>query len=413
MAAAATVAGRRSITMKPGVHHLCIPGPTNVPECVRRAMNMPMQDHRAPDLPALTLPLFEDLKRVFRTETGRIMLFPGSGTGAWEAAITNTLSPGDRVLMARHGQFSLLWVEMAERLGLDVEVIDLTWGAAAPVAEFGRRLAADRAGRIRAVFVTQNETATGVTSDVPGVRAALDAAGHDALLFVDGVSSIASIDFRMDEWGVDLAVTGSQKGLMLPAGLGVLGVSEKALEAAGTAKLPRAYFHFGDMIRTNADGYFPYTPPVALLHGLRAALDRLFAEGLERVITRHRRLADGVRAAVDAWGLALAAERPSIASDTVTAIRTPEGTDARVVIRTGFDRYNASFGAGLGPLAGKVFRIGHLGDLNEGMALAALGCAELSMLDAGVRIEPGSGVAAAQRAWIAARESAPVPVAAE
>jgi alanine-glyoxylate transaminase/serine-glyoxylate transaminase/serine-pyruvate transaminase len=399
--------------MKTGIHHLCIPGPTNVPECVRRAMNVTMQDHRAPNFPELTLPLFEDLKRVFRTETGKVVLFPGSGTGAWEAAITNTLSPGDRVLMARHGQFSLLWVEMAERLGLDVEVVDLDWGAAAPVEEFARRLAADPAGRIKAVFVTQNETATGVTSDVAGVREALDAAGHDAMLFVDGVSSIASIDFRMDEWGVDLAVTGSQKGLMLPAGLGVLGVSAKALEANRTARLPRAYFHLGDMLRTNADGYFPYTPPAPLLHGLRAALDRIFEEGLDAVIARHRRLASGVRAAVGAWGLRLAAERPEIASDTVTAIRTPEGTDARTVIRTGFERYNASFGAGLGPLAGKVFRIGHLGDLNEGMVIAALGCTELALLDNGVRIEPGAGVAAAQRVWLAGRAEARPPLAAE
>jgi alanine-glyoxylate transaminase / serine-glyoxylate transaminase / serine-pyruvate transaminase len=393
--------------MRTGITHLAIPGPTNIPEAVRQAMNVPMQDMRAPDFPELTLPLFRDLRRVFRTRTGTVMIFPGSGTAAWEAAITNTLNPGDRVLMARKGQFSKLWAEMVQRLGLDVELIDVAWGAGTPVTEFARRLADDVDGRIKAVFVTHNETATGVTSDVAAVRAVLDAAYHDALLFVDGVSSIASIDFRMDDWGVDLAVTGSQKGLMLPAGLGILAVSEKALAASGEATLPRAYFRFEDMLAFNADGYFPYTPPTQLLHGLRKSLDRLFAEGLENVFARHRRLAEGVRRAVAAWGLPLVAEHPSLASDTVTAIRVPNGVDARAVIRAAYAEYNTSLGTGLGPLAGKAFRIGHLGDLNEVMCLAALGAAELSLALAGAHVEFGSGVAAAQAFYhdaIAARD---------
>jgi alanine-glyoxylate transaminase/serine-glyoxylate transaminase/serine-pyruvate transaminase len=399
--------------MKNGINHLFIPGPTNVPEVVRQAMNVPMQDMRAPDFGDLTLGLFEDLKKVFKTRTGKVMMFPGSGTGAWEAAISNALSPGDKVLMSRFGQFSHLWVEMAQRLGLDVEVIDVAWGAGVPVREYARRLANDLHGEIKAVFVTHNETATGVTSDVAGVRQALDDAYHDALLFVDGVSSIASIDFRMDEWKVDLAVTGSQKGLMLPAGLGILAVSEKALEASRSAGLPRAYFRFEDMLSANATGYFPYTPPTQLFHGLRRSLDRLFAEGLENVFHRHHRLAEGVRRGVAAWGLKLCAEHPSFHSDTVSAIRVPSDVDARDVIRIGYEKYNTSFGTGLSQLAGKVFRIGHLGDLNEVMCLSALGAAEMSLIEAGARIEYGSGVAAAQQWYVESGMPSTLRIAAE
>ncbi|MEM9735711.1 MAG: aminotransferase class V-fold PLP-dependent enzyme, partial [Pseudomonadota bacterium] len=243
--------------MRTGLNHLFIPGPTNVPEAVRQAMNVPMQDMWAPDFGDLTLNLFDDLKKVCRTKTGTIMMYPGSGTAAWEAAITNILNPGDKVLMSRFGQFSGLWVEMAERLGLEVECIDVAWGAGVPVEEYRRRLAADTKDEIKAVFVTHNETATGVTSDIAGVRRVLDESFHDALLFVDGVSSIASIDFRMDEWGVDVAVTGSQKGLMLPAGLGILALSEKAMEASKSSTMRRAYFEFADMVKTNATGHFP------------------------------------------------------------------------------------------------------------------------------------------------------------
>ena len=389
--------------MKTGINHLFIPGPTNVPEAVRQAMNVPMQDMRAPDFGDLTLGLFRDLKKVLRTTTGEVLLFPGSGTGAWEAAMTNTLNPGDTVLMSRFGQFSTLWVEMAQRLGLNVICVDVAWGAGVPVSEYARILGADKDSKIKGVFVTHNETATGVTSDVAAVRRVMDECFHDALLFVDGVSSVGCIDFRMEDWGVDLCVTGSQKGLMLPAGLGILGVSQKALEAAKTSTMRRAYFEIADHLKMNATGYFPYTPPTQLLHGLRRALDRMLDEGLDNVIARHHRLAEGVRRGVFAMGLNLCAEHRSLYSDTVSAIRTPAGVDAREVIRLGYARYNASFGSGLAQLAGKVFRIGHLGDLNEGMMISALGIAEMCLAEAGAKIEFGAGVAAALAHYTAGR----------
>ena len=392
--------------MRTGTNHLFIPGPTNVPEAVRQAMNVPMQDMRAPDFGDLTLGLFADLKRLFRTESGRVMMFPGSGTAAWEAAMTNTLSPGDKVLMSRFGQFSHLWVEMAERLGLDVICVDVPWGGGVPVSDYARILGEDSKGDIKAVFVTHNETATGVTSDVAAVRRVMDECGHHALLFVDGVSSIGSVDFRMDDWRVDLAVTGSQKGLMLPAGLGILAVSEKAIEASKTATSRRAYFEFRDMLTLNETGYFPYTPPTQLFHGLRKSLDRIFAEGLDTVIARHHRLAEGVRRGVHAWGFSLCAEHESLQSNTVSAIKVPEGVDAREVIKIGYARYNASFGSGLARLSGKVFRIGHLGDLNEGMCLTALSIAEMALVEAGAKIDFGSGVGAAQ-GWYAETAVAP------
>ncbi|MEM9782858.1 MAG: aminotransferase class V-fold PLP-dependent enzyme [Pseudomonadota bacterium] len=392
--------------MKTGFTHLFIPGPTNIPERVRRAMNVPMQDMRAPDFPELTLPLFDGRKRVFQTEAGRVFMVPGSGTGAWESAIANTLNPGDKVLMSRFGQFSHLWVDMCQRFGLDVHVCEVEWGEGVPVEDYGRILQADSAHEIKAVMVTQNETATGVTSDVAGVRAALDACDHPALLMVDGVSSIASIDFRMEEWGVDCAVAGSQKGFMLPAGLGLLGVSEKALAANKTATLPRCYFSFEDMIRMNDDGYFPYTPPTQLFHGLREALVLIEEEGLENIFARHHRLAEGVRRAVDAWGLRLCAAEPKWHSDTVSAILVPESIDARDVIAAGYKKYNISFGSGLSKVAGKVFRIGHLGDLNEGMCLTAIGLAEMSLRDAGYNVELGSGTAAAQSWYLESQAGA-------
>jgi alanine-glyoxylate transaminase/serine-glyoxylate transaminase/serine-pyruvate transaminase len=383
-----------------GMTHLFIPGPTNVPEAVRRAMNVPMEDQRSADFPALTLPLFADLMTVFGNETGRVFIYPSSGTGAWEAAISNTLTRGDRVLMSRFGQFSHLWVDMAGRLGLDVVCLDVPWGEGVPVDQYRRCLEQDRS--IKAVFATHNETATGVTSDVAGVRGAMDAAGSDALLFVDGVSSIASIDFRQEEWGVDLAVTGSQKGLMLPAGLSVLGVSRKALDAAERSGMERCYFSFADQVKANDGGYFPYTPPTQLLHGLRASLDLLFGEGLMNVFARHHRLAEGVRQGVAALGLDLCAAGPRWHSDTVSAIRVPAGVDGAEVCRIACQRYRTSFGGGLGQVAGKVFRIGHLGDLNEVSCLTALACAEMALADAGAPVTLGSGVAAAQASYRAA-----------
>jgi len=383
-----------------GNQHLFIPGPTNVPEPVRQAMNLPMEDMRAPDFGDFVTGLLSDLKRAYRMEGGRVFVFPSSGTGAWESAIQNTLRPGDKVLMSRFGQFSLLWVDMAERLGLDVEVIDVDWGKGVPVAEYAARLEADKGHEIKAVFATQNETATGVTSDIAGLRAALDAAGHPALLFVDGVSSIASIEFEMEKWGVDLAVSGSQKGFMLPAGLGILGVSDKALAAnkalAGDG-MARCYFSFEDMIKLNDTGYFPYTPATQLLRGLRVSLDMLLGAGMETVWARHRRLAEGVRAAVAAWeGCELVAQGPGWQSDTVSAIYVPDGVDAREVISGAYYKYQTSLGTGLNKLAGRAFRIGHLGSLNPVMLCGAISAAEMALVDAGAQITPGAGVAAAQ-----------------
>ncbi len=399
--------------MTTGQTHLFIPGPTNIPEDVRQAMNVPMQDMRAPDFGDLTKPLFTGLKRVFRTETGRIFMYPSSGTGAWEAAITNTLNEGDKVLMSRFGQFSHLWVDMAERLGLDVQVFDCEWGTGVPVEKYAAALAADKAHAIKAVFATQNETATGVGSDIPGIRAALDAASHPAMLFVDGVSSIGSVDFRMDEWGVDLAVAGSQKGFMLPAGLSMLGVSLRALEVSKSSTMRRCYFDFVDMMKLNDDGYFPYTPPTQLFHGLKVSLERLETEGLSNVFARHYRLAEGVRRAIGAWdGCRLCATGPKWHSDTVSAIVVPEEIDARDVLRIGYEKYRASFGSGLSKVMGKVFRIGHLGDLNEGMCLTALAIAEMALVDAGAKIELGSGVAAAQD-WYRTSSATALKVAAE
>ncbi|HEU0089005.1 MAG TPA: aminotransferase class V-fold PLP-dependent enzyme [Pseudonocardiaceae bacterium] len=380
--------------MQHGITHLFIPGPTNVPDAVRRAMNIPMTDHRAPDFPELVLPLLADLKRLLANDSGRVFLYPASGTGAWEAAITNTLNPGARVLMSRFGQFSHLWAEMARRLGLDVVCVDVEWGGGVPLEQYQRHLTADKT--IKAVFATHNETSTGVTSDIAAVRAVMDAADSDALLFVDGVSSIASIDFQQEAWGVDLAVTGSQKGLMLPPGLAVLGVSDKALQAAQRATMARSYFNFADQVTTNDAGYFPYTPPIPLLHGLRAALDLLFAEGLPNVFARHHRLAEGIRRGVDALGLRLCAVCPALYSNTVTTIMLPAGVDGAEVCAIAYQRYRTSFGGGLSKLAGKVFRIGHLGDLNEISCLAALAAAEISLADAGAKVELGTGVAAAQ-----------------
>jgi alanine-glyoxylate transaminase/serine-glyoxylate transaminase/serine-pyruvate transaminase len=375
--------------------HLFVPGPTNVPDGVRRAMNVPMQDHRAPDFPELTLPLFSALKKVYRNETGRVFMYPSSGTGAWEAAITNTLNRGDRVLMSRFGQFSLLWADMAQRLGLDVICVDREWGEGVPLDEYERILTEDPS--IKGVFACHNETATGVTSDIEGVRGAMNSAGSDALLYVDAVSSLASLPFEQEAWGVDLAVSGSQKGLMLPAGMAFLGVSAKALEASKSATMERCYFSFADMLKTNDLGYFPYTPPTPLLHGLRCSLEMLSAEGLDNVFARHHRLAEGVRRGTDALGLSLCAVDPKWYSDTVSAIRTPDGVDGAEVCRIGYQRYRTSFGAGLTKVAGKVFRIGHLGDLNEVSCLAALASAEMSLADAGAKVDLGVGVAAAQK----------------
>ncbi|MCY4038941.1 MAG: aminotransferase class V-fold PLP-dependent enzyme [Hyphomicrobiales bacterium] len=386
-----------------GIRGLFVPGPTNVPDAVRGAIDIPMEDHRAPDLPQFTLPLFEDIRKVFQSKDGRVFLYPGSGTGGWEATITNTLSPGDKVLASRFGQFSHLWVDMCERLGLEVDAVDVEWGAGVPLDIYAQKLAEDTGHKIKAVLACQNETATGVTSDIAGVRKALDQCNHPAMLFVDGVSSIGSIDFRMDEWGVDAAVSGSQKGFMLPAGMAILCISQKALEARKSAKLPRCYFDFNDMITTNDTGFFPYTPPMSLMRGLRVSVDRMLEEGLENIFKRHNYLAEGVRKAVSAWGLRLCAVEPKWYSDTVSAICLPDGFDSGELLKRAYFRYNVSLGAGLSKVAGKVFRIGHLGELNEVMIMMALTGAEMSMRDLGVKVEPGSGVAAAEEYYRTAK----------
>lgn len=377
--------------------HLFIPGPTNIPEAVRMAMNLPMEDMRSPEFPKFTLPIFEDLKKVFKMKDGRVFIFPSSGTGAWESAMQNTLAVGDTVLMSRFGQFSLLWVDMAERMGLKVILCDEEWGTGVPLEKYADILAKDKAHEIKAVFATQNETATGVTSDIAGVRKALDDAKHPALLMVDGVSSVGSIDMRMGEWGVDCCVSGSQKGFMLPTGLGILAVSQKALDVNknSNGRMHRTFFSFEDMIKTNDLGYFPYTPATQLIRGLRASLDLIAAEGLENIFARHTRLAQGVRAAVDAWGLKLCAKEPKWHSDTVSAILVPEGIDSANVVKTAYYRYNTSLGVGLNKVAGKVFRIGHLGALDEVMIGGVLFAVEMALLDNGVNIKAGSGTGAA------------------
>jgi alanine-glyoxylate transaminase/serine-glyoxylate transaminase/serine-pyruvate transaminase len=373
-----------------------IPGPTNIPERLRHAVNVPTIDHRSADFGRMFRPLFAGVKEVLKTKTGEVILFPATGTAGWEAAISNTLSPGDRVLACRHGMFSHRWIDMCQRHALDVQTLTAPWGAGAPADAFQAALAEDRDHRIKAVLVTHNETATGVRSDVAAVRRAMDAAGHPAMLFVDGVSSIASMDFRMDEWGVDVAITGSQKGFMLPAGLAIVGVSPKALAAMETAKLPRCFLDFRDMLATNAKGGYPYTPPVQLLYGLGASLDMLRDEGLENVFERHRRIAEGVRRAVSAWGMNLCAQSPDLYSETVSAIVTPEGFDSTKIVTHSAEKYGVAFGVGLGEVAGKVFRIGHLGSLTDVMMLAGLATAEMAMADLGLQVRLGSGVAAAQ-----------------
>ncbi|MEM1073575.1 MAG: L-aspartate--glyoxylate aminotransferase BhcA [Pseudomonadota bacterium] len=382
-----------------------IPGPTNIPDRLRRAMQMQTRDHRAPDFLETFAPVLEGTKKVFGTTDGTVITFPASGTGGWEAAICNTLSAGDKVLVARYGMFSHKWIDMCTRHGLDVEVVECTWGSGAPAAVFEDILTKDVAHDIKAVLVTHNETATGVKSDVAAVRAAMDSSDHPALLFVDCVSSLASMPFHMDEWGVDIAVSGSQKGFMLATGMAILGVSPKALEAMDTAKLPRTFFDFRDMVAANASGGFPYTPPLQLIYGMRESLNMLFEEGLDAVYARHHRLAEGVREAVYAWGLKLVADSPDLYSDTVSAIYVPNGFDSNRLTDHAFAHYGVSYGVGLGQMDGKAFRIGHLGSLTETMVLSGLATIEMAMADLDYPIRLGSGVAAAQEHFRVGRSS--------
>jgi alanine-glyoxylate transaminase/serine-glyoxylate transaminase/serine-pyruvate transaminase len=391
----------------PGRNFLFVPGPTNSPDRILRAMHVPMEDHRSSSFPELTAPIFRDLKKVFKTESGTPFVFPGTGTGGWESALVNTLSPGDKVLTFRYGQFSHLWIDMMQRLGLDVTAVDVEWGEGAPPEQLHEILSKDTGHAYKAVAIVHNETATGVTSDIGAVRKAIDAAKHPALLFVDSVSGLASIDFRMDEWKVDVAITGSQKGFMLPAGAGIVCVSPRGLEAGKTAKLPRCYWSYEDMVKANNTGYFPYTPSIPMLYGLKEALTMLLEEGLENVYARHHRLAEGCRRAVAAWGLSLCAKAPKWHSNTVSAIMVPAGFNGADVIDVAYRRYNFALGAGLNKVAGKLFRIGHLGDLNEITLLAGIAGSEMAMRDVGIKVELGKGVAAAQQYWIETQKALP------
>lgn len=383
----------------PGRHHLFIPGPTNVPDRLLRAMHRAQEDHRSSAFPALTRSILDRLPAVVHSGNATPFVFPATGTAMWEAALVNSVNAGERLLAVRYGQFSHLFIQTARNLGYQVDVIEVPWGEGAPPQQIEAALRADTKREIRGVLVVHNETATGVTSDIAAVRAAMDRADHPALLFVDGVSSIASLHFAMDTWRVDCAITGSQKGFMLPAGLGILLCSQRVMDGLTSVTTPRSYFDLRPMHANNVQGYFPSTPALALLWGLDESLTMLLDEGMEQVAARHARLGEGVRRAVHAWGLTTCAVAPHWFSNTVTAIVVPDASDARQVIDRAFTRWNLSLGSGLAQLAGKVFRIGHMGDVNELMLAGALAGAELAMLDVGIPITPGSGVAAATTYW--------------
>lgn len=378
---------------RPGRHFLQIPGPTNVPDRVLRAMDLPTIDHRGPEFRALGRRVLDGVKTVFQTD-GPVFIYPASGTGAWEAALINTLSPGDRVLMYETGHFATLWKTLAERLGLVPEFIEGDWRGGADPQAIEERLRQDSAGEIKAVCVVHNETSTGSTSRIDEVRQAIDAAGHPALYMVDTISSLASIDYRHDAWGVDVTVGGSQKGLMLPPGLSFNAVSEKALEASKTAGLPRAYWSWDEMQGPNAEGMFPYTPATNLLYGLAEAIDMLHEEGLENVFARHQRHGEATRRAVQAWGLEVLCRNPRHYSGSLTAVLMPEGHDADSFRKVVLESFDMSLGNGLTKLAGRVFRIGHLGDFNDLMLAGTLSGVEMGLERAGVPYRRG-GVQAA------------------
>jgi alanine-glyoxylate transaminase/serine-glyoxylate transaminase/serine-pyruvate transaminase len=376
-----------------GRHFLQIPGPTNVPDRVLRAIDRPTIDHRGPEFGELGKTVIAGMKRVFKT-AGDVVIYPASGTGAWEAALVNTLSSGDRVLMAETGHFATLWRRLAERLSLAVDFVPGDWRHGADPSEIEARLRADRAHAIKAVCVVHNETSTGVASRIADVRAAIDRASHPALFMVDTISSLASIDYRHDEWGVDVTVGGSQKGLMLPPGLSFNAIGAKALAASRQAKLPRSYWDWGEMLAINAKGYFPYTPATNLLYGLSEALDMLFEEGLDDVFARHARHAEATRRAVRAWNLEVLCANPAEFSSSLTAILLPDGHDADTFRRIVLDRFDLSLGQGLGKLSGKVFRIGHLGWFNDLMLCGTLAGVEMGLAAANVPHRAG-GVQAA------------------
>jgi alanine-glyoxylate transaminase/serine-glyoxylate transaminase/serine-pyruvate transaminase len=392
------------MSYRAGRHFLQIPGPTNVPERVLRAIDSATIDHRGPEFGVLGKEVLAGLKRVFKTTRSEVVIYPASGTGAWEAALVNTLSPGDQVLMAETGHFATLWNKMAGKLGLKTEFLPTDWRHGADPEAIGKRLRADTQKAIKAVCVVHNETSTGVTSRIGEVRKAIDAAGHPALLMVDTISSLASIDYRHDDWNVDVTVAGSQKGLMLPPGLSFNCVSPKALQASKSAQLPRSYWGWDEMIANGKTGYFPYTPATNLLYGLREALKMLLdEEGLDAVFARHQRHAEATRRAVRAWGLEVLALDEREFSPSLTAVLMPAGHDADRVRKVILDAFDMSLGTGLGRLAGKVFRIGHLGDFNDLTLMGTLAGVQMGLLLAGVPVKTG-GVEAAMAYLVESRK---------
>jgi alanine-glyoxylate transaminase/serine-glyoxylate transaminase/serine-pyruvate transaminase len=392
-----------------GRHFLQIPGPTNVPDRVLRAIERPTIDHRGPEFAKLGKEVLEGCRAIFQC-SGPVVIFPSSGTGAWEAAIVNTLSPGDRVLMYETGQFAVLWQQMAKRLGLQVEFVPTDWRHGVDPADVEKRLGEDRSHSFKAVMVVHNETSTGVTSRVAEIRQAIDKANHPALFMVDTISSLASIDYRHDAWGVDVTVSCSQKGLMLPPGLGFNAVSDKALAASKSNRMPRSYWGWEEMLKPNVSGFFPYTPSTNLLYGLREAIAMLLDEGLDNVFARHDRHAASTRVAVKTWGLEVLALDPREYSSSVTAVLMPAGYDADVFRQVALDKFDISLGTGLGKVKGKVFRIGHLGDFNDLMLVGSLAGVEMGLRAAAVPHRDG-GVQAAMDVLSKAAASVEEPVA--
>jgi len=379
-----------------GRHFLQIPGPTNCPDRILRAMDRPVIDHRGPEFAALALEVLEGIRPIFKT-SGPVIMYPGSGTGAWEAAIVNTLSPRDRVLMFELGHFANLWRLMAQKLGLEVDYVPGNWRRGPDLQQLEAHLAADAAHQVKAVMVVQNETSTGATSRVAEIRNIMDRARHPALLIVDAISSLGAIDLRHDEWGIDVTIAGSQKGLMLPPGMSFNAVSEKALRANENARMPRAYWDWQDILQQNKAGFFPYTPPTNLLYGLRESIQMLQEEGLENVFRRHERHAQATRAAVSRWGLEIVCEAPEEYSSTVTTVFTPEGHNADHLRKVILDNFDMSLGAGLARLQGKAFRIGHLGSFNDLMLVGTLGGVEMGLRLAGVPHREGGVMAALEQ----------------
>jgi len=383
----------KSNSFQPGKHFLQIPGPTNVPDRVLRAMDYPTIDHRGPEFAEIAKRVLDKIKLIFKTSEP-VIIYPGSGTGAWEAAIVNTLNEGDKVLMFETGQFSSLWWEIAKKFNLNIDFVPGDWRTGADPEILEKKLKEDTSHEIKAVFVVHNETSTGVASRIGECRKAIDNAKHPALYMVDTISSLASIDYKHEEWKVDVTVGGSQKGLLLPPGLSFNAISSKALEASKKAKLPKSYWEWGPMLKNNENGFFPYTPATNLFYGLDEAINMLLEEGLENVFARHQRHADATRLAVKAWGLEILCKNPDEYSNSLTAVLMPEGHDADALRKVILDNYNMSLGMGLNKVKGKVFRIGHLGDFNDLMLSGTLAGVEMGLAKAGVPFKKGGIIAA-------------------